>query len=216
MLDSTSAQILERRCGVLRALLQPEREVHDRDPNTFEFGLQKPIRTIFSKEYKGDRNDAAEMCAEVTFNWRLCRIRTAPKRFEVHGGGVNVKFARPDGSELRHFHYDVCLGGMDERGGMAHHPYAHFQYGRESADLPRLPTLIFTPTDVLEQVLLDLWPRKWPSTAMGIRGKAALARHYKSQQSRIEISAQRFVDVAKAAKQPLRGLQDRLTQNLAI
>lgn len=211
LLEAGTAAQFENRRRQLAALLEND------DPNPFDFDLKKPVRTVFSREYKGDGAAAHQARAEVTFKWRLQRVADAAGNFAVQKGGVDVTYQRADGTALRTFHYDVCRGGMDEGGGVAHHPFAHFQYkGDPFADLPRLPTLIFTPADVLEQVLLDLWPQAWPRVASTVSSRSGLAKHYAGQRVRLEVCAARFIAVAKTAKQPLRGLQDRLVQDLAI
>lgn len=212
-LQMGSASAFDARRGVLSAQLRRT------DLNAVTVNLNEPIRTVFSKEYKGHGDDANahDVRADVTFSWSLERIVDQPSRFNVKGGGVNVTYLNQQGAELRKFHYDVCQGGPDAGGGTAQHPFAHFQFhGAPFADLPRLPTLIFTPTDVLEQVLLDLWPRRWPSVASSMASRAALTPHYAGQRTRIEACATRYIEIAKTAKLPLRGLQDRLTQDLAI
>lgn len=216
-LDSSSLAAFENHKRILLALAKPPAgRWRDQDPNVFKFGLKAPLKTIVTREYKGDRNDADALYAQVGFEWKIRRVAADEGRFEVHGGGVKVEYLRPDGEGLKDFHYDVCRGGVDERGGAAHHPFAHFQYGREFSDLPRLPSLIFTPTDILEQVLLDLWPKTWPATSQRLGIKAALHKHYLGQRRRLEASAKCFVDSAKAAKLPLRGMQEKLVANLAL
>lgn len=211
LLESGTAEVFDHRRRQLTALLELD------DPNPFHFDLKKPIRTIASGEYKGDGAGAHKVSAEITFAWTLRRVAATPGRFEVKKGGVNVTYLTHVGEALRTFHYDVCRGGADEQGGVAQHPFAHFQYkGAPFADLPRLPTLVFTPTDVLEQVLLDLWPRTWPTMASRMTARSGLVQHYVGQRVRLEASATRFIEVAKAAKQPLRGLQTRLAHDLAI
>lgn len=216
-LDASSLAVFENSRRTLLALAKPDAgRWRDQDPNTFKFGLKTPLKTVVSQEYKGDRNDADKLYAEIGFEWKLRRIPAEEGRFEVHGGGVNVKYLNPDGEDLKNFHYDVCRGGVDERGGSAHHPFAHFQYGQAFSDLPRLPSLIFTPTDILEQVLLDLWPKRWPAASQKLGPKAALHKHYAGQKIRLEASATCFVNAAKAAKLPLRGMQDKLVANLVL
>lgn len=216
-LDASSIAAFEYGKRTLIAMAKPPTgRWLDQDPNVFRFGLKTPLRTAVSQEYKGDRNDAAALYAEVGFEWKIRRVAAEEGRFEVHGGGVNVEYLQPDGQGLKKFHYDICRGGVDEHGGAAHHPFAHFQYGQAFSDLPRLPSLIFTPTDILEQVLLDLWPKSWPATSQKLGVKAALHRHYHGQKSRLEASATCFVASAKAARLPLRGIQDKLVANLVL
>jgi hypothetical protein len=216
LMDSSAEPYFEGRRRTLSAAFGID------DPNEFTFGLEegKPLRTRVSREHKGIQDSQASagaVRAELTFKWVLIRRVEAPKRFNVKKGGVNVSFFSETGTPLRKFHYDACRGGPDENGGLAQHPFSHFQYSDGLfSDLPRLPSLLFTPSDIMEQVLLDLWPMKWPSISNQVQSRTAMAGNHFRQKARLEVSANRFVEMAKAHLVPLRGLQSRLAADLYL
>lgn len=215
LMEPTAEAYLAARRRVLVTILASD------DPNPFDFGVHrdKPLRTQLSREHKGLANEppgANPVSATLTFNWKLVR-QEDPRRFGIRTGGIDVKILNEAGDTLRTFHFDACRGGVDENGGIACHPPSHFQYkGAAFADLPRVPSLLFSPVDVLEQVLLDLWPRTWPAI-MGRQGaRLNLVRHHSAQKSRLETSANWFVHAAKRHRLPLRGMQSRLEAELRM
>lgn len=212
VLEASASGRFESRKKELQALIRSQQ-------NEISFGLtsEKPIVTLSSQEYKGLADaQASPLTADFSFNWSLRRVGATGK-FEVRGGGTNVKFKNQQGGVLRQFHFDACRGGQDDAGGSAHHPFSHFQYkGDPLADLPRIPSLVLTPSDVLEQMLLDLWPRKWHTLAAGTQGKARLKAHHKGQKQRVEKIALKFIDHMKDAVLPLRGLQAPLAADFDL
>lgn len=212
VLDAGAGGRFEGRKRELQAQVRSEQ-------NEIAFGLiaDKPIVTLSSQEYKGlDYGLASPLTADFSFNWNLRRVGDTGK-FEVRGGGTNVAFKNHQGEVLRQFHFDACRGGQDDAGGRAYHPFSHFQYKGESlSDLPRIPSLVLTPSDVLEQTLLDLWPRKWHTIAAGTQGKARLKAHHRGQKRRVEKIALKFIDGMKDAVLPLRGLQARLAADFDL
>ncbi|TBB95935.1 hypothetical protein ELH39_01040 [Rhizobium ruizarguesonis] len=212
VLDAGASGRFESRKRELQALIRGQQ-------NEIAFGLanEKPIVTVNSLEYKGLQDgQASPVSAEFSFNWSLRRVGATGK-FEVRGGGTNVAFKNQNGDVLRQFHFDACRGGQDAAGGIAHHPFSHFQYkGDALADLPRIPSLVLTPSDVLEQTLLDLWPKQWHTIAAGSKGKAQLKTHHNGQKRRVEKIALKFIDHMKTAVLPLRGLQAPLAADFDL
>jgi hypothetical protein len=220
---SASAYLESRRRHLMTALATP-----DLAQPPFDVPKSNPLKTGVSREHKGLKEGvptAGGVRAELTFEWELTRDPDNARRFRINRGGVNVAFLSAGGNELRSFHYDACRGGVDGQGGIAQHPFAHFQYspvntgnGVHSSfgDLPRLPSLLFSPVDVLEQVLLDLWPIRWPAILGGQQARRNLVHHHATQKARLATAADRFVSAAKTHHIPLRGLQMRLAADLPM
>lgn len=207
-LDTTTTSKLQSRKGELLAAIRNAKS------QPFFWGTPEPIKTKVSRQYKGD-NEAHGIYAKFSFKWQLRLVPDQQRRFFVVGGGCNVEFFSDANAILRDYHFDACQGGVDH--GNAHHPFAHFQYKIDGlSDLPRLPSLIVTPTDVLEQVLLDLWPSDWVQRATKSKTKAALNGHYSNQRKRIRLLADQFASAAAAAAVPLRGLQSELASPLDL
>ena len=180
----------------------------------FKFGLSDPISTAFSTEYKGGGQNS-RVRADIDFELELEESNTRG-RFMIIGGGVNVAFVSDALGELRKFHYDACEGGVQGINGRAWHPFSHFQFHGDFSDLPRLPSLIMLPRDVLEQTLFDLWPNDWPRRVQGIHCQSAVAQHHSSQRDRIRTTADRFIAMSSSGRLPLRGMQERLSTTLSL
>lgn len=209
-LETISTSRLNSRNGELLAAIRNAKS------QPFYWGTPDPIQTKVSRQYKGENNNAAHgIYAQFSFEWRLQLIPNQKRRFSIIGGGCKVEISSDANVLLRDYHFDTCQGGIDH--GSAHHPCSHFQYNANGlSDLPRLPSLIVTPTDVLEQVLLDLWPSDWVEKAARSKTKAALNGHYSNQRKRIRLLADQFASAAATASVPLRGLQSKLTSPLDL
>ena len=111
-------------------------------------GERGPIRTTLSRNWKGTTNDFAPIFAEISVDY-ACTLLPEVGRVCVDEGVTVVRIKQefdPDPSE-KVFHFDAGAGGWENRAG---HPPLHFQFHGFVKDVPRLPSLIVHPLDVID------------------------------------------------------------------
>lgn len=124
----------------------------------------QPVRTRPSTNYKGAVSGSAHkpMLAEVSFAWE-CRLDEDGDRVFVREGWVSVTLCATEGDggaaeKTKVIHYDVCRGG---HGGGAAHPPIHLQFHGFMNDVPRFPTFLVHPVDVLDFFMHELFQGRW-------------------------------------------------------
>lgn len=141
-----------------------------------------------STQWKGATGNYGALSAEVKVDYQ-CFVRE-DERLLVEGATV-VRILDPTKlEEEKLFHFDVEAGGWHEMvdgvlQGRAGHPALHMQFYGMINDLPRLPSLIVHPVDVISLVLLELHQAKWREHLAHTRTKSLLRKIPGRQRNRL-------------------------------
>lgn len=154
-----------------------------------------PIEIIPSKVWKGDSEVVAPLRAIMTLDYR-CSYDATSKRVIVEEGVTVVKlrtdtFEAATGHGEKTYHFDAGVGGWSNSagGGQAGHPPLHFQFYGAVNDLPRLPSLIVHPVDILNLTILELHQKNWRVHSTKNETKTKLRRVPKRQTDRLIAAA---------------------------
>lgn len=185
----------------------------------------RPVKTLPSRLYKG-QGGADPLEAHVTFSWRCERSEEAGW-WVAYEGGVEVKLF-PEGTSTdpdAAYHIDVCEGGLhveyDHTGAVkADQPAAGvrhcFSHSHVAATMPRLPSVVISPPDVLEFVLTELWPEGWKRAVAGSTGRANnLKFHHFAQRRRIQ-KVLGAMSLLASRPYPIPSLHERLTTPVVL
>lgn len=123
----------------------------------------QPIQIRASRQWKGGTNDFDPLSADINVDY-VCKLD--PHSDRVVANGVTVIRIRDGQDKEKVFHFDVEGGGwtemhMGNERVRAGHPAFHLQFYGLVNDLPRVPTLIVHPVDVLSWAILELHQKKW-------------------------------------------------------
>ena len=180
---------LERECSTIRSFAR--RFIDQRTSHQFDMllstlvGIKKegvagrsykwqvphnePIKTVNSiGHYQPDGNGALTLRAELSFLWEITPlvadrgIRTG--RFEVVGVSSTQLNLVDSNEELRAC-WTVDLGAQDSQGTYFHSHIKPTQARQDDPDIPRLPSHLFSPFQVLEFALGELFQEDWARTA---------------------------------------------------
>jgi len=154
-----------------------DRLCYDKNPNQQSFvipdedGLR--IRTVASSAYEPDpREGAYRVAGELCFKWDVALLPNPPARtkrkFRVSGNASTkllIKEVRPNEQDRLLGHWQFELGAADAPGcffhigvGQSETPPMHFPKG---LSVPRLPSILVTPTDALDFLLGELFQTRW-------------------------------------------------------
>lgn len=155
--------------------------------------LGKPVKTGPSSTYKGG-GSAHELEGHFWFSWSCER---SGEWWVAYEGSANVQLF-PKGTAndpYAAYHIDVCEGGLhveydhlgkpkeEQAKAGVRHCFAHSHNGNP---MPRLPSVLVTPPDILEFVLTELWPEAWRNAIAGSTGRTNnLKPHHFAQRRRI-------------------------------
>lgn len=184
-LERASASTME---GVATALESAcSRATSDADSRIFKWGtpagdLGRPIYTIDSEVYKGAIQGTGHkpVHAQLAFEW-ICNFDPGSRRVFVDDGWISVELVKSAGATVKVVHYDVCRGGSIDS---AAHPPVHVQFHGALNDLPRLPTFLVHPVDVLDLFLHELFQSQWRAHLTSTRARHALRGYPKLQRQR--------------------------------
>lgn len=154
-----------QRLGALKTKLltatESARGSHDRRFrwNTLVAGDHVPLRTLVGRRWKGKDTDYDPLRAWVTFDWTCDLVEGTESRLAVTEGVTVLTIVdEPEGASRKVLHFDVCKGGTDA--GAAHPPF-HSQFHGFVKDIPRTPTFIVSPVDVIDFGLHEMFQRQW-------------------------------------------------------
>ncbi|UVC12656.1 hypothetical protein IHQ71_31315 (plasmid) [Rhizobium sp. TH2] len=147
-------------------------------PQTFEWETASgsPIVLRKSRNWKGANRDADELYAEMTVDY-TCAWDSEKGRVRVKEG-VTCVAIRNSEEVHKSFHFDTCEGGWNNS---AAHPPFHMQVHGSVNDIPRLPSIIVHPVDVLNFAILELHQSDWREHADTNDGRQKL-RHLPARQ----------------------------------
>jgi hypothetical protein len=150
-----------------------------------------PIEIMPSRVWKGDSEGVGALRAAMSVDYH-CSYDALSKRVVV-GEGVTVVKLRTEAFEAetgvgeKTYHFDAGAGGWanSDGGAQAGHPPLHFQFYGVLNDLPRLPSLIVHPVDILNLTILELHQKNWRAHAVKNETKTKLRRVPKRQTDRM-------------------------------
>jgi hypothetical protein len=113
------------------------------------------IITAWSKFHKGKDTEHKPLQAEISVRWD-CQPIDATEAAVIEG--VTVVDLYYDSTKRKTFHVDVCNGGNVDGSG---HPPFHMQFTGPVSDVPRFPSFILSPVDVIDFTILEIFQRQW-------------------------------------------------------
>lgn len=183
----------------------------------------QPIRSMASSTYKG-QGGADAMEALFWFKWQCDRRDDCWIAYE---GSVNIEIHSTGDAGGRYggYHVDVCEGGLhveyDAEGGEkkdqakagVRHCFAHSHVDKA---MPRLPSVLVTPPDVLEFALTELWPTDWKKKIAGSTSRTnQLKPHHLAQRRRIHRVLGAIAQLA-TNPYPITALHERLKSPVVL
>lgn len=135
-----------------------------------------PIVIKKSRNWKGVARDADELSAEMTVQY-TCAWDSVKNRVRVKEG-VTCVAIRNSVEVLKSFHFDSCEGGWNNS---AAHPPFHMQIHGSVNDIPRMPSIIVHPVDVLNFAIMELHQSDWRELVETNDGRQKL-RHLPARQ----------------------------------
>ena len=125
-------------------------------------GMHQP-----SREGRG-----TSLFGKVSFTWQVRPLGEYTKKaayrrlVAVYDSSVTVALCEEATKKtLREWKFDV--GNHESPGCHFHAAFSDARSAGHNVDVPRLPTIIFMPTDALDFVLGELWQDDWPKLAIG-------------------------------------------------
>lgn len=177
----------------------------------------QPVKSLPSRVYKG-AGGADELEAHFWFRWRCERLDDCWIAYE---GSVNVELHTTGDAAGRYggYHVDICEGGLHveydsdgvEKEKQAEAGVRHcFAHSHIDKAMPRLPSVLVTPPDVLEFALTELWPTEWKRKIAGSTGRTnQLKPHHLAQRRRIHRVLSSLA-LQASNPYPITALHDRL------
>ena len=160
-------------------------------------GEERPIKTVQSTRWKGN-GDHKPIHALFSFGWECSRPDLEDDRLVVRDGATEINFVDvgTDGTRsIKCFHFDLCAGGIGTGSG---HPVFHTQFVGNIPDIPRLPSFLVHPLDVMEWALMDCFQLEWRKHLKEARTRSALGGYPKAQHHRVTATLRRWLDKADA------------------
>lgn len=136
-----------------------------------------PIQIKESRQWKGGTADFDPLSADINIDYK-CILSEAGDRIFANGVTV-IRIKDPDKEQEKVFHFDVEAGGWSEiyqgkERDRAGHPAFHMQFYGIVNDIPRIPSLIVHPVDVLSWAILELHQKKWRDHLTSVTGRSKL------------------------------------------
>lgn len=144
----------------------------------------EPIQITESRQWKGGTADFDPLSADISIDYK-CTTISGSDRLLAQGVTV-MRIKEAGGTEEKVLHFDAEKGGWTEihegkQRARAGHPAFHMQFYGLVNDIPRVPSLIVHPVDVLTWAILELHQKKWRDHVISVGGKSKL-RHIPSRQ----------------------------------
>ncbi|KAA9010357.1 hypothetical protein [Histidinibacterium aquaticum] len=147
-----------------------------------------PILFSGSQSWKGGTDDFDTMTAEISIDY-LCSLQVETGRVWVKGAVV-ITFRDSGNGGVKVVHFDTEEGGWREvvegrTVERAAHPPFHSQFHGAMNDIPRLPSLIVHPIDVLNFAVMELHQKHWRKHIDTAKAKTLLRHLPKRQRERL-------------------------------
>lgn len=161
-----------------RALASDQKEF------SWSTATNEPIRLKESRKWKGGTEDYHPLSADIGVDYKCTRIAESNR---LYAEGVTVmRIKDAEGENDKVLHFDAEKGGWTENANgterkRAGHPAFHMQFYGIVNDLPRVPSLIVHPVDVLTWSILELHQEGWRNHVTTTAGRSQL-RHIPTRQ----------------------------------
>lgn len=170
-----------------------------------------PVVLKKSKNWKGVKDEADELQAEVTVDYK-CIWDETTSRVRVKEG-VTCVLIRDSERSVKSFHFDACDGGWDNS---AAHPPFHMQIHGHVNDIPRLPSIVVHPVDVLNFTFLELHQSHWRTYVESNDAKQKLRHLPSRQKARLIKIVDDWSKTLKGGPNALVRLQQRMPASLDL
>lgn len=170
-----------------------------------------PIVLKKSKNWKGIKDEADELYAGVTVDYK-CQWDDATNRVRVKEG-VTCVFLHDNEKQVKSFHFDACDGGWNRSAG---HPPFHMQIHGDVNDIPRLPSIVVHPIDVLNFAILELHQSHWRDHVDSTEAKQKLRKLPSRQRIRIMKIVDNWAQTLKNGQNALVLFQQRMPSHLDL
>jgi hypothetical protein len=138
------------------------------------------------RHQRGRLGHGRSLRGEVSFIWEVEPLGTVTKKtqttryFALHNSSVTTKLIDECAGEVARWNFDV--GTHDSPGCHFHYRSSETDASRRElicdVDVPRVPSLIFMPTDAFEFILGELWQIEWAQTAASSTNEMNAWRHF--------------------------------------
>lgn len=194
---SQSAARLERLAANLRNAVA---NAKSGGSNRFAWKTDKPIEISESKAWKGDTEDYDPLHASFSLDYS-CSYVADSGRIVANGAAI-VAICDTGGQLEKVIHFDVEEGGWTEvRDGKpferSGHPPFHEQTKGAVNDIPRVPSFIVHPIDVLNFAILELHQKHWRKHVTTVEGKSMLRDIPKRQRVRLATALENWTRIVK-------------------
>lgn len=165
--------------------------VKAREVGSSEFKWQtnrlEPITVNVSRNWKGKTNNFDPITAAIAVDFD-CKLEADGLRATVTQGATVVRILKSNDERGREkvFHFDAGFGGFDDGAG---HPPLHLQYHGFLNDIPRVPSIVVHPVDVIFMILLELHQSHWRDHIDTISSRSKLRKLPFRQRERLTATA---------------------------
>jgi hypothetical protein len=171
-----SPHVLDRWINQLRTLRAQGR---DNAALVWEIPRRSPLRTIESRGTAEQETEWPRAIGTLSMVWEIRHresIRGRRKHgFEIVGLAavhVDIAFMQNDERPIGNAKWNFDVGVHDNPG---FHTHAQVDWrGTANIEIPRLPSLIFTPMDTIDFLLGELFPKTWPRHVTTKRSEAPI------------------------------------------
>jgi hypothetical protein len=192
------------------------------EKKTFKWktGTETPIVLKQSRWWKGGGTQLFDpIAAEVRFNYD-CEYLAVSDRISVIGAAeVRLIDVGSDSSKI--VHYDAERGGWSEETSegtqeRSGHPPFHAQFHGIINDIPRMPSFVVHPVDVICITLLDLHQKRWREHASSTSGRSQLRSIPVRQRTRLTAILNKWTEIMREDHMPLVAMQRRLPHAIPL
>lgn len=179
-----------------------------------------PIEVKQSSWWKGNSQNFDPVMAKVHVDY-LCRYLIDEDRVAVTGS-IEVTIVDVGGGGTKVVHFDTEEGGWQQTTpegileARAGHPPFHAQFLGVVNDIPRMPSLIVHPIDVICLALVDLHQKRWRDHIETTKGRTDLRLIPGRQKTRLIALLDRWSTVVQSGGLPIVAMQRRLTNALNL
>lgn len=185
---------------------------------TWKTPASEPIQIKESRQWKGGTADFDPLSADISIDYKCTRIDGSER---LHAQGVTVMRIKDDGAKEKVMHFDAESGGWTEmhegkERARAGHPAFHMQFYGLVNDIPRIPSLIVHPVDVLTWAMLELHQKKWREHVASGDGKSKLRLIPGRQKSRFDLILQSWRQTITKPDFAIVAMHTRVSEPLAF
>ena len=162
-----ATQTVERLIPAWRGALIQIKQARRQEQAVWEIPLKEPLRTAVSKgQYQPNAKGQHSILATINSIWEItpCVQGNQASHFEVTGKAstlVKIFLADQEISTPPIAEWRFDIASIDSPGVFFHNQIAWQHEDAANFDIPRLPTVLVTPMDVIEFVIGELFQEDW-------------------------------------------------------